>query len=51
LDWEDAANIVGLAKQFEKQGVIVGTEGNSVKIGQLIIDTKDGTVTGARYFD
>jgi hypothetical protein len=52
-DWigKNAAGIAGLSQDFEKQGVIVGSEGNSVNIGDLIIDIKDGAVTGVHYFD
>jgi hypothetical protein len=48
---KDAASIAGLSREFARQGFIVGTEGNALKIGDLIVDTKDGAVTGVRYFD
>src|SRR4051812_47273065 len=52
-DWigKDAASIASLSKEFEKQGVIVATERNSINIGPLILDTKDDAVTGVHYID
>lgn len=48
---EDATRVADLSKELERQGVIVGVEGNDFKIGDLIFETKGGVVTGVRYFD
>lgn len=48
---KDAARVADLSKELERQGVIVGVEGNDFKVGDLIFETKGGVVTGVRYFD
>ncbi len=50
-DWvgKEATSVVALSRQLEQNGVIVGTEGSSIKIGDFIFDSKDGLITGVRY--
>lgn len=48
---KDATRVADLSKELERQGVIVGVEGNDFKVGDLIFETKGGVVTGVRYFD
>jgi hypothetical protein len=52
-DWlgKDAASVADLSRQLEQQGVIVGTEGDSFKIGDFIFETKGSLVTRVRYID
>ena len=52
-DWlgRDVASLTDLSRVLEKSGVIVGTEGASVEIGDFIFETKDGLVTVVRYID
>jgi hypothetical protein len=48
---KDAEGVVTLSREFEKQGVVVGTEDGSLEIGDLIFEIKQGSVTDVRYID
>jgi len=48
---KDAEGVATLSREFEKQGVIVGTEDGSLEIGDLIFEIKQGSVTDVRYID
>lgn len=52
-DWigREAARVKVLSKEFERQGVIVGIEGDAFKIGDFIFETQDGLVTEVHYID
>ena len=52
-DWlgKDATSIADLSKEFERQGVIVGVEGDVFEIGDLIFETTGGLVMEVRYID
>ncbi len=52
-DWvgKEIASVTALSRELEQKGVIVGTEGSSLKIGDFIFETKGGLITGVRYVD
>jgi hypothetical protein len=52
-DWlgKKAASLADLSRELERQGVIVGVEGDTFKVGDFIFETKGGVVTEVRYID
>lgn len=52
-DWlgKKAASLADLSRELERQGVIVGVEGDTFKVGDFIFETKGGVVTEIRYID
>lgn len=46
-----AADVAVLSIEFERQGVIVGTEGEDFEIGDLIFEVKKGVVADVHYID
>jgi len=52
-DWleKKAASLAELSIELERQGVIVGVEGDTLKVGDFIFETKGDVVTEVRYID
>ena len=52
-DWigKDTARVAELSKKLERQGVIVGVEGDVFEIGDFSFRTTDGVINDVRYIE